>query len=37
MFSMGAGAAKSLGRKILALTANKATKKIITVRRGRIY
>lgn len=34
---MGAGAAKSLGKKILALTATKAIKNIIIVRNGRMY
>jgi hypothetical protein len=34
---MGAGAAKSEGKKILALTATKAIKKIKTTRAGIIY
>jgi hypothetical protein len=35
--SIGAGAAKSVGKKILALVANRATKNTKIVRRGAIY
>jgi len=35
--SVGAGAAMSLGKKIRALTANKATRKTSTIKKGAMY
>jgi hypothetical protein len=36
-FSIGAGAAISLGKKMRELTANKATKKTSTIKKGAMY